>query len=57
MRWSTVDGRRRIGEREGGLLDLLVCRGEAPFVLTQVFFPGWDAEHLDETIRSLGVTV
>ena len=36
---QVVGPRRRIGDNESGLLDLLVGHGEAPLVLTQVFVP------------------
>ena len=47
----------RIREAECRVLDLSVGRGEATTVLSKVFLPRWDAEDLDETVRSIPVPV
>jgi hypothetical protein len=47
----------RIGEREGGLLDLLIRPGEPSGVLAQMLLPRRHPEDLDEAVLVLGVAV
>jgi hypothetical protein len=52
-----ISGHRGIGEGQRGLLNHLIGCGQAALVLAEVFFPGGDAEDLDEAIGTFGVSV
>src|SRR5215204_310694 len=49
--------RRGVRERQRRFLDRLVRCGQAALVLAEVFLPGGDAKHLDESVRLFTVAV
>src|SRR5688572_32650589 len=54
-REQVLGPRRRIGEGQRRLLDRLIRRGQAPFVLAHMFLPGRNAENLDDAVRPVSV--